>query len=707
MQRLFLLMLIAGFLINCNRRPNENTWNFEAASGPVGFTITQSATGSGPTLTGGDRSSFFYITGQDTQYVREQQEVIVDNTDHFEARYATTDGRTATVVLRKQPEGSLKLHFAVSPDSGIVRKGITIAAEKGESYYGLMERVVDGDQEKSWQPGIDQALDLRGQKLTMYVKPTVSIYEPLYVTSQGYGVFVEGSWPGQYDMAASNPNRVSFSFEGPALNVHFIKGPEQRQVVQHFHDIIGQPILPPKWTFSVFHWRDEHTNRDTLYDGTPNSSPYNAMVTEDMLMMQALDIPFGVYWVDRPWAKGPQGYDDFEWDSQRFPQARQMIDWIHRQDKKFLVWIAPWAMGDMLAEAKEKSYVIPGSYHQDEDNPEADLQLIDYTNPEAVQWWGTYLDKVIEDGVDAFKLDRSEERMPDTTAIVLDNGKTARQMHNAYPREYIRATYEQTKKHKGDENFLLMPRAAYTGSQRYGVFWGGDIATGPWGLRAALIAAQRSAYMGFPVWGSDTGGYWGDFEKYTHENLARWLAFSCFTPIMEVGPLWNRAVWDMPKEPSYDPRLIATYRLYATLHTRLMDYSYRQAKNAHQEGTPIVRPMAMAFPDDEIAAAEWDQYLYGPDILVSVIWQNDVRQKTVYLPAGRWEDAWSGKVHEGPKELTIETPRHKIPIFLRAESKLNLGDLHALYKESVEIAQERPNLKKMLQAADFKAKSSP
>jgi alpha-D-xyloside xylohydrolase len=294
--------------------------------------------------------------------------------------------------------------------------------------------------------------------------------------------------------------------------------------------------------------------------------------------------------------------------------------------------------------------------------------------------------------------------MPDSPDITLHSGKTAREERNSYPVHYVKAAYEQAKKYKGDDEFLMMPRAAYTGSQQYGVFWGGDIASGPWALRSALIALQRSAYMGFPFWGSDTGGYWGDLEDFTHENLARWLAFSAFSPIMEVGPLRNRAVWDMPHEPAYDPELIATYRLYATIHTDLMDYSYSQAERAHNDGRPFVRPMSMAFPDDTNAASRWDQYLFGPDILVGIIWRNDQRSFDLYLPEGEWRDAWTGEVHSGTKTVTVETPRHKIPIFIRKNSDVDLGDLNEIYLESLEIAKQKPDLPTLLDEEEFLVK---
>ena len=164
-------------------------------------------------------------------------------------------------------------------------------------------------------------------------------------------------------------------------------------------------------------------------------------------------------------------------------------------------------------------------------------------------------------------------------------------------------------------------------------FWGGDIGGTQEGLRASIIAMQRSAVMGYPNWGSDICGY--NQQLMEQEVCGRWLAFSAFNPIMEVGPTRNVAFWNLPREPSYDTELIAIWRLYARLHERLIDYSYRYAQEATRTGMPIVRPLFLVDPKSPAAWTNWWTYLYGRDILVSPIWEKGKRTQQVYLPAGR------------------------------------------------------------------------
>jgi len=248
-----------------------------------------------------------------------------------------------------------------------------------------------------------------------------------------------------------------------------------------------------------------------------------------------------------------------------------------------------------------------------------------------------------------------------------------------------------------------MPRAGYTGSSRYAGFWGGDIGSAPEGLRTAIIAVQRSAIIGFPVWGSDTGGYWqGPLDR---QVCARWLAFSCFCPIMEVGPTENRSLWDMNSEPEYDAELIAIWRLYAKLHTDLIDYSYSCAKQARQKGIPIIRPLFLAYPEQKQTWEDWQTYLYGPDILVSAIWQKDTDEHSLYLPASEeWVDAWdTRKIYKGGQKITVDTPLYKIPIFIRkgADVLKVFEDTRKLYEESLAIAKDKPDLQDLEKREDW------
>ena len=70
-------------------------------------------------------------------------------------------------------------------------------------------------------------------------------------------------------------------------------------------------------------------------------------------------------------------------------------------------------------------------------------------------------------------------------------------------------------------------------------------------------------------------------------------------------------------------------------------YSYAQAQEATRTGMPIVRPLFLVDPKAPAAWTNWWTYLYGPDLLVSPIWEKDKRTQEVYLPSGtRWRDAW-------------------------------------------------------------------
>ena len=70
------------------------------------------------------------------------------------------------------------------------------------------------DRAASWAPGIKEAMDLRGQKVEMIIKPTTSVYAPFYLSSRGYAVLVKGNWPGYFDFAARIQTESRSSLKG-------------------------------------------------------------------------------------------------------------------------------------------------------------------------------------------------------------------------------------------------------------------------------------------------------------------------------------------------------------------------------------------------------------------------------------------------------------------------------------------------------------
>ncbi|MFM2294767.1 MAG: hypothetical protein RLZZ350_1180, partial [Verrucomicrobiota bacterium] len=429
-------------------------------------------------------------------------QLLADARAHQHAEIKTSDGRTVAATVTPNGE-NYTVELTASPSEGIEKWGVEIGADTDEYFTGLMERVVDGPQQASWASGVSTAMNLRGQKVDMILKPTTSVYAPYFLSSRGYAMFVLGNWPGQYDFCASDARTVMVKFEGPSFAFKIYKSASPATLVQAHALDAGPPVLPPKWMFTPWRWRDEHTQRTNYYDGTPVTGPFNSEVMEDVLLMKAYGIPCGVYWIDRPWGPGKNGYDDFKIDGKRLPHFAEEVKWLEEMNCKTVLWIGPFFQGEMETNALAKGWTLASAGQKATKN---NYPMVDFTNPDAKKYWQDGVAKLLKLGVAGFKMDRAEEQIPESGPYKVFDGRSIRENRNAYPAMYVKAAYDVAKEHRGDD-FALMPRAAYTGTAAYAVNWGGDIGGNQEGLRASIIGVQRAAVMGYPNWGSDTCGY--------------------------------------------------------------------------------------------------------------------------------------------------------------------------------------------------------
>jgi alpha-D-xyloside xylohydrolase len=63
--------------------------------------------------------------------------------------------------------------------------------------------------------------------------------------------------------------------------------------------------------------------------------------------------------------------------------------------------------------------------------------------------------------------------------------------------------------------------------------------------------------------------------------------------------------------------LATRVQLFTKHKLRLMPYPFQAGIQAHESGTPVMRPMAMEFPDDRNATYLDTQYMLGLDLLIA------------------------------------------------------------------------------------------
>src|SRR5205807_8991052 len=133
------------------------------------------------------------------------------------------------------------------------------------------------------------------------------------------------------------------------------------------------------------------------------------------------------------------------------------------------------------------------------------------------------------------------------------------------------------------------------------------------GLVTALRACLSLSLSGFGMVSHDIGGFWTP-AAFAHTEAAfdqldpslftadvdpelylRWTQWGALSPVMRFHGTGRR-------EPFAYPDPYQTVAIDACrLRHRLRDYLSRAAAEAHETGTPVMRPMVLAAPDEHRA----------------------------------------------------------------------------------------------------------
>ncbi|WP_388007368.1 TIM-barrel domain-containing protein [Georgenia deserti] len=535
--------------------------------------------------------------------------------------------------------------FPMAPAVMLYDNGLSLNLELGtdEDILGFGEQF--GRLVKNGQHLRLRTEDALGTGTGMAYKPV-----PVWHSTAGYTALVNTGAVVSADVGHSRPSVLGVRVADEALDLYVMTGAHPRRRLGAYTRLTGRAPLPPLWAFGYWMGRCRYR------------SAHEMLAVARTMREHA--VPCDVLHLDPDWLVVDRLNTDFIWNTDRFGDRREFVSALDDLGCRLSVWELPYLdpASPRYAEAQQRGYLV-----RDVDGAVAELRgtptpdgrhraLIDFTNPEARSWWQHQHDVFLDDGVAVFKTDFGEG-LPDDVALA--DGTPPVHAHNLYPLRYNAAVSDHIAAHTGRAP-LVWGRSGWAGSHRYPGQWGGDAESTVAGMQATLRGGLSYAMSAPGFWSHDIGGFFG--PELTPGLYVRWTQFGALSPLMRAHGLRPREPWEFGEDA------LTVAREWIRLRYSLLPYLWQAAGDSAALGLPMLRPLALEFPDDPVAAGIDGQFLLGNDLLVVPIFDDGTSPviRRFYVPDGEWQDLLTGESVSGPGFRSQEVPLERMPVLVRA-----------------------------------------
>lgn len=441
---------------------------------------------------------------------------------------------------------------------------------------------------------------------------------------------------------------------------------------------LPKPPICPRWAFEPWVWEDnENTQTSTM----------NLVAG-----YQQRNIPVGAVMIDSPWETT---YNSFEWDAAKYPDPAQMISDLNAEGVRVLLWITGAQNKTSTDTSLQKSpyfdFVVSNDYAINGGAVDhwwkGDGVHIDFTNPEACDWFGSLMGEMMDLGVDGWKADQAEDWWITTVDTSIGT------MHiDDFKPYYYGALRDQAFNHNPESLILARPYSTQVAvkSDRSGfcasidqctVGWSGDYHGNFAGLESQMSALYISAHAGYGVLSVEVGGYQGSAPS--KESLIRYTQFGALMPVMENGGSNGGLAQHLPWY--WDTETTDIYRYYATLHSELAPYLFSTSVDSHLQGGSSVKSADYANR----------QHRLGEQLFTSLV-TTSATSKDVVLPSkGAWIDYWNeDQLYTPGTAMSVPAPLDTVPLYVKAGAiipmnvRTNLtghGDVSSIGKDTLLI----------------------
>lgn len=402
------------------------------------------------------------------------------------------------------------------------------------------------------------------------------------------------------------------------------------------------PPVTPAWALGHIVWED-----------SLNTDNGARRVVDEYLEH---DIPVSAVIIDSPWSTA---YNDFEWDSFRYPDADEMIDYFSKKNVKVILWLTGVVNNKSKDTRLQKSmnfdeavsrklginHSVPTTWWKGEG------VHIDFTNPDAVEWWSQQLDKVFKDGIYGWKVDQGEFWFGDMVETSI--GKMSNELFRPY---YYDAMYDYTVKRNPNAIIIARPYSHQGGFaasvEKMSLGWCGDF-SGDWGgLKLQIENIYKSSQRGYGAVGCEVAGFFG--AKASKASFVRYAQFGCMTACMinggENGTFSNHLPWWHGKEVE------EIYENCVKLHDSLIPYLFSTLIDAHLYGGSLIKNTSLNEESHQLG-----DYLFTKAIT------SEEGNVVFHLPSeGEWIDFFNGRRYKAGDVVRSTYPLTEFPLFVKA-----------------------------------------
>src|SRR5579864_2394057 len=477
---------------------------------------------------------------------------------------------------------------------------------------------------------------------------------PWIISTAGWAMFVHQPF-GTFDFSGPQ-SKFQPSNPDAALDIFFVTSPDPPTIMAEYARLTGHPEMPPLWSFGYQQSHRTLANREEVLAEAKT-------FREKKLPCDAL-IYLGTGFCPSGW-NTENG--SFSWNSRVFPDPKEILDEFHKDSFRAVL------------HAVILTRKLRGTVHDP-------CALGRFDEEEASCYWDAHR-KDFAMGVDGWWPDEGDP-------LDIASRLTRNRMY-----------WEGPQIDRPNERPYALHRNGYAGMQRYASFlWSGDVYSTWETLKVHIPNAINTALSGIPYWGTDIGGF-VPTKEFTAELYLRWFQFGSFCTLFRChGRNWKlRLPWGWntgdpgPIEISnyggaaipdasqlHNEHVEPVCRKYLELRYRMSPYLYSAVRECTRTGMPVIRALWLHYPDDPVAVAREDEYLWGRDVLVAPVVEQGATSRSVYLPKGTWHDFWTGERTEGGKEIVRDVDLETMPLYVRGGAILPLGPVKQYTGEKVD-----------------------